>query len=193
MEAKQTYFQKLEETINMVMDSDIAPFAEFNLSTMRLMRKLLFVLSESVPFTPNINKLAEKLDAQRNTILKLLDYMDRAKIIHLLKTAASGISYLQKPEKIYLQNTNFIPLFSPLQPNIGNVRETFFINQVSLVFPVTSPKYGDFFVDNKYVFEIGGSNKTNEQIRGVPDAYLALEIESGVNNRIPLWMFGLLY
>lgn len=193
IEAKQTYFQKLEETINTVMDSDIAPYAEFNHSTMRLMRKLLFVLSESVPFTPNINKLAEKLDSQRNTILKLLDYMHQAQLIHLLKTSASGTSYLQKPEKIYLQNTNFIHLFSPLQPNIGNIRETFFINQVSAVHTVTSPKYGDFFVADKYVFEIGGINKTNEQIRGVPEAYLALEIESGVNNRIPLWMFGLLY
>jgi len=193
MEAKSTYFQKLQETINLVVETDIAPYEELQHSTIRTMKKLLFVLSQTVPFTPNINKLSEKLETPRNTILRLLDYLDKAQIIHLLKTSTKGVSYLQKPEKIYLNNTNFIYLFSPKQANVGNIRETFFLNQLSAMHSITSAKFGDFMVDEHMVFEVGGSNKTNEQIKGVPNSYLALEIEGGNNNRIPLWLFGMLY
>ncbi len=193
LEAKNTYFQKLQETINLVIDTDIAPYEELHHSTTRTMKKLLFALSESVPFTPNINKLSVKLETPRNTILRLLDYLNNAQIINLLKTTTKGVSYLQKPEKIYLHNTNFIYLFSPTQANIGNVRETFFFNQLSAVHSVTAPKFGDFMIDNAIVFEVGGASKTHDQIRGIPNAYLALDIEGGNINRIPLWLFGMLY
>jgi hypothetical protein len=87
----------------------------------------------------------------------------------------------------------FIYLFSPLQPNIGNIREIFFYNQVQAVHQITAPKYGDFMIDDQYVFEVGGANKSMEQIKGVPDAYLALDIEQGSNRSIPLWLFGMMY
>ncbi len=193
LEAKNTYLQKLQETINLVIETDIAPYEELQHSTTRTMKKLLVVLSESVPFTPNINKLSEKLETPRNTILRLLDYMHQAQILHLLRTTTQGVSYLQKPEKIFLHNTNFAYLFSPAKANIGSVRETFFLNQLSALHSVTAPKFGDFMIDSSYVFEVGGATKTNEQIRGVPNAYLALDIEGGNNNRIPLWLFGMLY
>ncbi len=193
LEAKSTYYQKLQETINLVIDTDIAPYEELQHSTTRIMKKLLFVLSESVPFTPNINKLSEKLDTTRNTILRLLDYLHKAQILHLLKTSTKGVSYLQKPEKIYLHNTNFIYLFSPSQANVGNIRETFFFNQLSAIHQVTAPRFGDFMIDDTFVFEVGGANKTPGQIIGIPNAYLALDIEGGNNNRIPLWLFGILY
>lgn len=193
MEAKSTYFQRLQETIRMVIETDIAPYEELQHSTTRTMKKLLVVLSESVPFTPNINKLAERLDAPRNTILRLLDYLHQAQILQLLRANTKDVSYLQKPEKIYLHNTNFAYLFSPDMANVGNVRETFFINQLSASHAVSAPKFGDFLVDDTYVFEIGGASKTNAQIAGLPQAFLALDIEGGNNNRIPLWLFGLLY
>ncbi len=193
LEGTKTYYQKLEETINLVIDTDIAPFEELQYSTTRTMKKLLFVLSQSVPFTPNINKLSQNLEAPRNTILRLLDYMNTAQILLLLKSQAKGDSYLQKPEKIYLQNTNFIYLFSHNKANIGNIRETFFFNQLSAMHNVIAAKFGDFMVDDTYVFEIGGASKTNEQIKGIPNAYLALDIKTGQSTRIPLWMFGLLY
>ncbi|WP_234364374.1 ATP-binding protein [Lunatibacter salilacus] len=104
-----------------------------------------------------------------------------------------GISYLQKPEKIYLQNPNFIYVFSPEMANIGSVRETFFLNQLSAVHSVTAPKFGDFMVDDTYVFEVGGASKTTDQLRGIPHSYLALDIEGGSNRRVPLWLFGMLY
>lgn len=194
LESKIWYSQKLQETIQLVIDTDIAPFEELQHSTVRTLKKLLVVLSESVPFTtPNINKLAEKLETPRNTILRLLDILDQAQILKLLRSATKGISYLQKPDKIYLQNPNFIHLFSPTMANVGNVRETFFINQLSAVHKVTSPKFGDFMVDDAYVFEVGGGSKTTDQIQGIPNAYLALDIESGNGKRIPLWLFGMLY
>lgn len=193
LESGNSYQQQLQETIQLVIDTDIAPFEELQHATTRTMKKLLFVLSESVPFTPNINKLAEKLETQRNTILRLLDILGQARILQLLKTSTKGISYLQKPEKIYLHNPNFIYLFSPNMANIGNVRETFFFNQVGAVHSVTAPNFGDFMVDDAYLFEVGGSSKTGDQIRGIPNAYLALDVEGGSNNRIPLWLFGMLY
>jgi len=193
LEFKSTYFQKLEATINLVIDTDIAPHEDLQHSTTRTMKKLLFVLSESVPFTPNINKLAEKMETTRNTVLKLLDLLHKAQIVQLLKAETKGVSYLQKPEKIYLKNTNFIHLFSPKQPNIGSIRETFFFNQVEMLHTVTSSKFGDFMVDETYTFEVEGANKGSDQIKGVPNAYLALDIPGGSGQRIPLWPFGLLY
>ncbi len=193
LEAKKTYSQKLQETIHLVIDTDIAPYEELQHSTTRTLKKLLYVLSESVPFTPNINKLAEKLETPRNTVLRLIDIMHHAQILQLLRVTTKGVSYLQKPEKIYLQNTNFIYLFSPEKANLGNVRETFFLNQVSVVHTVKAPKYGDFLVDDSYVFEVGGASKTKEQISGVPNAFLAVDVAGGNSNRIPLWLFGMLY
>ena len=193
MEGLQHYFQKLQETLNLVIDTDITPYEELQYNTTRNMKKLLYVISQSVPFTPNVVKLSALLQIPRNSSLKLLDYLNQAQIIHLLKSATKGLSYLQKPEKIYLQNTNFIHLFSPLQPDIGNIRETFFYNQVSVSHQVTAPKYGDFLIDNNYVFEVGGAQKKITQIKGVPNAYLAVDIERGSDQRIPLWFFGMMY
>ncbi|MBI1836001.1 MAG: ATP-binding protein [Flavobacteriia bacterium] len=193
-EGKRVYHQKLQEATNLVIDSDIAPFEELNYTTVRVMKKLLFIISQSVPFIPNISKLAEKLNVSRNTILKLLDILDQAQLISLLHASTDGISFLQKPEKIYLQNTNLSHMFAVEEPNLGNIRETFFFNQLKVKHTITAPKYGDFMVENQYIFEVGGPNKTNKQLRGVPQSYLAIDgIEGGVDNRIPLWIFGFLY
>ncbi len=193
-EGKKVYHQKLQETTNLVIDSDIAPYEELNYSTVRVMKKLLFVISQSVPFIPNVSKLAEKLGVTRNTILKLLDILDKAQLLSLLHASTEGISFLQKPEKIYLQNTNLAYMFAYESPNSGNLRETFFLNQLEVKHQVTAPKYGDFLVDSQYVFEVGGPNKTFKQLQGVPNGYLAIdEIDGGSGNRIPLWLFGFLY
>ncbi len=193
-EGKRVYHQKLQETTNLVIDSDVTPFEELNYTTVRVMKKLLYVISQSVPFIPNISKLAEKMGVTRNTILKLLDILDKAQLLSLLHTSTEGVSLLQKPEKIYLQNTNLSYMFAHESPNVGNIRETFFLNQLQVKHQVTAPKYGDFMVDSTYVFEVGGTSKTSKQIQGVPNAYLAIDgIEGGVGNRIPLWLFGFLY
>lgn len=191
-ENKSVYFQKLSETINLVIDIDIAPFEELNYNTVRTMKKLLYVISQSVPFAPNITKLSERLEAPRNTILRLLDLLHQAKIIKLLNSENEKMSYLKKPEKIFLENTNFMYLFAEGKANIGSVRETFFFNQLGQNHRVTASKWGDFMVDEKYTFEVGGSNKNFKQIKGVPNSYLAIDIENGTGNKVPLWLFGML-
>jgi predicted AAA+ superfamily ATPase len=156
------------------------------------MKKLLHVISQSVPFTPNISKLSERLEAPRNTILRLLDLLHQAKLIKLLNAESEKLSYLQKPEKIFLENTNFVYLFADGKANIGSVRETFFFNQLSQIHRVTASKFGDFMVDEKYTFEVGGPNKNFQQIKGVPNSFLAIDVKNSFGNKVPLWMFGML-
>jgi predicted AAA+ superfamily ATPase len=191
-ENKSLYYQKLLETMNLVIDIDVAPFEELNYTTVRTMKKLLHVISQSVPFTPNISKLSERLEAPRNTILRLLDLLHQAKLIKLLNAEHIKLSYLQKPEKIFLENTNFVYLFADGKANIGSVRETFFFNQLSQIHRVSASKFGDFMVDEKYTFEVGGPNKNFQQIKGVPNSYLAIDVKNSVGNKVPLWLFGML-
>ncbi|MBY5959814.1 AAA family ATPase [Membranicola marinus] len=193
-EVQNAFGQKLLETIDLVLELDIAPYDRLNYSTIRNMKKLVYVLSKSVPFIPNISKLAKKLDTSRNTLLKLLDSLDQARIVSLLRRDTKGVSYLQKPEKIYLQNPNLAYWLSESNPNSGNMRETFFYSQLEPIHQVTSARYGDFLIDDQYVFEIGGPSKTREQIRGLPNAWIAADgIKGGTGNKIPLWLFGFLY
>lgn len=192
-ESKQSYFGKLEKTAHLVIESDITPFEGLNYKTIHSLKKLLFVISQSAPFIPNISKLSTRLEIPRNTLLKLLDILDQAKLIKLLKSGTKGISYLQKPEKIYLENTNLIHLFAQNKPNIGSLRETFFFNQLNYEHQVATSRFGDFMVDDQYTFEIGGPSKGLKQIKGIPLSYLALDIKAGTNKSIPLWLFGFLY
>jgi uncharacterized protein len=190
----ELYFSRLLETTHLVLEMDIGPFEDISYKTVRSMKKLIYIISESVPFTPNISKLAEKLETSRNTVLKILDMLQQAQILNLLYQSVHGISFLQKPEKIYLQNPNLAFALCSSVPNVGNIRETFFMNQVQVSHQVTLPKFGDFMVDDQFVFEIGGPNKTAQQIQGIPNAYLALDqIKIGSGNKIPLWLFGFLY
>ena len=192
-EGLKIYPQKLMEVCNLIIEVDILAYEDINHSTVRNLRKMLYLISQSVPHKPNVSKLAEVLQVSRNTVLKMFDLLHRAQVLHLLKTDAQGNSVLQKPEKIYLQNTNLSYLYTD-KPNAGNIRETFFLNQVFVKHQVLSSRYADFLVDNKYTFEVGGPNKNAAQISGVSQAYLALDgIEIGQGNRIPLWMFGFLY
>jgi uncharacterized protein len=188
------YGQKLQETTNLVLDIDIAPFEDLSYTTVRNMKKLLYIISQSVPFTPNIAKISERINVPRNSILKILDLLAHARIISLLKRETKGMSYLQKPEKIYLQNTNLAWLLSENKPDTGNLRETFFFSQSEVRHQVTSSRFGDFTIDDAYTFEIGGPSKTTEQIKGIPNAYLAADgIKGGSGKKIPLWLFGFLY
>jgi len=188
------YGQKLLETTNMVLDVDIAPYKDLSYSTVRNMKKLLYIIGQSVPFTPNISKISERMNIPRNSILKILYLLSRARVISLLRRDTKRISYFQKPEKIYLQNTNLAWLLSENRPDTGSLRETFFYSQLEVFHNVTSSKFGDFTIDDTYTFEIGGPSKTREQIRGVPNAYIAADgIKGGSGNKIPLWLFGFLY
>jgi hypothetical protein len=157
-------------------------------------KQLLYVISQAVPFKPNISSLADKIQVTRKTILDTIVYLQDAGLLKLIYKNQFGISLLQKPEKIYLENTNFAYALSGSEPNIGNVRETFFLNQLSALHKVTYHDRADFKVDNKYIFEVGGKNKTKSQIVGLENSFVVKDdIAFGVENTIPLWLFGMLY
>ncbi len=191
---KKSYHQKLQQTVQLTLDVDLPAVEPLNYSTVKGMKNLLFVLSQIVPYTPNIQALADKVDSPRNSVLKALHLLERSNILNLLRSSAKGISYLQKPDKIYLENPNLFYVFNNPAPNKGNLRETFFLNQLKVKHEVTSSKFGDFMVNQTYTFEVGGATKTGIQITGVPLAYIAAdEIDYGSQNKIPLWLFGFLY
>lgn len=193
-ESKALYPTRLLEITNLVLEIDLAPFEELSYKTVRSMKKLLYILSESVPFIPNISKLAERLNTSRNTVLKTFDLLEQAKLLLLLRYQTQGVSFLQKPEKIYLHNPNLAFAFSNQAPNRGNLRETFFFNQLQVHHEVSLTKQGDFMLDHTYVIEVGGAHKGGQQLLGIPNAFIAAdEIKTGVGIKIPLWLFGFLY
>jgi predicted AAA+ superfamily ATPase len=146
------------------------------------------------PFTPNMSQLGNQVEIQRSNLLKSLELLERARMLGLLRNADKNLKFLSKPAKIYLDNPNLAYSLGENNANIGNLRETFFFNQLRTVCKVESAKQGDCTVNGKYIFEVGGSGKKFTQIADLPDSYLAVdETEMGFGNKIPLWMFGLLY
>jgi predicted AAA+ superfamily ATPase len=193
-ENKNNYHQRLATTVNLIIESDLPSIERVDYSTIQKLKKLLYVISTSVPFKPNIQKLSEQIHATRGSTLLYLDYLKNAQLLNLLRSETEGISYLNKPDKIYLNNPNLLHALAPENANTGTLRETFFYNQLQQVSKITSSEKGDFRVDKKYIFEIGGKTKTNDQIKDLPNAYIAAdEIEIGLKNKIPLWLFGFLY
>ena len=185
---------KLSKTVNLILEMDLPAVKTIEMYSIRKIKKLLWIISQSAPFTPNITDLARNLEVSRNSLLSYLTILERGGLVNLLKSSTKGINSLAKPEKIYLNNTNHIYAFEANKPDIGNLRETFFFNQLQAVSEVTSSKKADFTINNEYVFEIGGKNKGHEQIVGLKNAYLALDnLEYGFGNKIPLWLFGMLY
>jgi hypothetical protein len=155
---------------------------------------LLYIISESAPFKPNIEKLSERIGIARNTLKEYLFYLGEALLINSLTISGKGISRLSKPEKVFLHHPNLMFALTGSETDTGNLRETFFYNQISVKHLVNHSGRGDFLVDNRLIFEIGGRNKTRKQIAGLGNAYLANDnIESGYLNEIPLWLFGFLY
>lgn len=151
------------------------------------------VIAGNVPLEPNISKLSSQLESTRDQTLKMLYLLDRADLLLLLTEQLKNYKHLVSPKKIYLNNANLMYALSG-KISEGTVRETFFANQVGAVADLTMPKQGDFLADGKYLFEVGGSSKTFDQIAGIPESYLAVDgIETGSGNRIPLWIFGCMY
>lgn len=193
-EDKDSYYQKLSETVNTILEVDLPAVQAIEYPTLLKIKKLFSIISTLVPFTPNISELAVKVDTTRASLTNYLNALKSAKAIIILSKSAQGLTQLSKPEKIYLGNTNYAYAFSGEGADIGNVRETFFIEQVSVVADVTFSTKGDFLVQGKYTIEVGGKDKANSQIKGVGNSFLAKDnIEIGYADQIPLWLFGLLY
>lgn len=194
LEGKDDYFNRLNETLNMILEVELPMLRGLEIAYIPRIKKLLAVIGESAPFIPNITQLAAKIGISRQTLLIYLKYLEDAKLINQLYKKSRGLSVLEKPERILMGNTNLIELFNGENANTGSRRETFVLNQLLHSHKVDFSEESDFFVDSKYTFEVGGKNKKRKQIQEIPDSYIITDdIEFGTDRRIPIWLLGFMY
>jgi hypothetical protein len=193
-ENPNTYFNKLEETINVVIEADLPFVFGIDIKNTIKLKKLVKLICGSEPFEINITKLAQKMEIDRTTLYQYINYLNLGNVFNILKSKTRGDSIFVKPEKIYLHNTNLNYCYCENQ-KIGTIRETFIISQLVYFYDLEYPARGDLIVDKKYTFEIGGKNKDFSQIREIKEnAYLILDdIEAGNKRKIPIWLLGFLY
>lgn len=192
-ESLEDFPSRLRETVTVVIDSDLPAVENVTYETLQKAKKLLMIISEHVPFEPNMSALWRQLSTDNESGLKMLYALDKAQVLALLTAKTKNYKSLTKPDKIFLGNPNLMHALCP-KVDKGNERETFFISQLRVLHDVHYPKQGDFFIDDRYLFEVGGKGKTFEQIADLPDSYLAVDdTEVGSGSRIPLWLFGFLY
>ncbi|MDX2188784.1 MAG: AAA family ATPase [Bacteroidota bacterium] len=193
-EGKSLYHQKLSNTVSLSLEVDLPAIHSITYANVYKLKRLLSFLAMNGPYKPDITKLSGQLEVSRNSLLSFLDYLKGAKVLNLLKTEKGNESIMTKPEKVFLNNTNLMYAIGADVTDIGAIRETFFFNQLAAKNKVGYSEAGDFKVNEKYTFEIGGKSKDSSQIKGIADAYLGIDgIELGMGNRVPLWMFGLTY
>jgi predicted AAA+ superfamily ATPase len=184
---------RLQQIVNQTLETDVPVYAGMNVSTGRKLKQLLAIIAKSVPFKPNMTSIATALSASRNNITDYCLFIEEAGLITQLRNSTGGIKGLGKVDKIYLENTNLIYGLADTNSNKGNIRETFFLNQLKVKQEVISSSVADFFV-GEYTFEVGGKNKGLKQIQGLKNAFIVKDdIELGYLNTIPLWQFGLTY
>ena len=191
-EGLSKYEIKLQEAVNNVIDIDIPAIENIEFESRHKLKRLVAILSTLVPYTPNITDLSVAIDSNRNNTVKYLFLLANAKLLNLVSYKNKTIGDLTKPDKVLLNNTNLSYLYGD-NANIGSARETFFVNQLNAVSNVILAPQGDFMVDN-YTFEIGGKKKPFDQIKDNLNGFIvADDIETGHGNKIPLWLFGMLY
>ena len=192
-ESPEDFPSRLRETVTVVIDSDLPSAQKVTYETLQKVKKLLMIISEHVPFEPNMSELWRQLSTDNESGLKMLYALDKAQVLALLTAKTKNYKSLTKPDKIFLGNPNLMHVLCP-KVDKGNERETFFISQLRVRHDVRCPKQGDFLIGDKHLFEVGGKGKTFEQIADVPDSYLAVDdTEVGSGSRIPLWLLGFLY
>ena len=192
-ESHALYEQRIVEVVNKVLESDWPAVADVSVETVRKAKKMLMVLAASCPQQPNMSALYRELETERNTGLKILAALDQGGLLALVPPKGESLKNLSKPEKIYCDNTNLMYALAP-RINNGTMRETFFFNQIRKEHEALFSGVGDFWVDGKYHFEVGGKGKGFDQIADVPNSFVVNDgVERGVGNKIPLWLFGFLY
>jgi len=189
----ENFTTRLRQVISQTMESDIPLYANMNVSTGRKLLKLLAIIADSVPFKPNFAAISRTIEASKNNISDYFYYIEKAGMIAQLREKTESFLVAGKVEKVYLDNTNLAFCLSEKEPDIGNLRETVFFNQMRVNQKVYRSGKGDFNIDN-LTFEVGGKSKTQKQIEGLKNAYIVKDdIEYGYKNVIPLWAFGLNY
>ena len=185
--------ERLERIVITILENDIPAIEKVEYETIIKTKRLMVILAEMVPFTLNVTTLCSTLGMSRNQLMRLLSLLERSALIRQLFTEAKGLKQLVKPEKILFENPNLMYALTP-QAETGTLRETFFASMLNRNHLLQAPKEGDFLVDGTILFEIGGKGKGFKQIRNIENSYVAADgIEIGFANKVPLWMFGLLY
>lgn len=188
------YHQKLMRTGMLVIDTDITAVTNMSFQSVQKIKKLLGFIAQAVPYKPNISEMAAFIEAKRETVLVYMDLLQRAGLIRSVSLAGKTMGPLSKPEKIYLDNPNLCYALGLSEPNVGTLRETFVLSQLSFRHKIQASVDADFIVDDRYTLEIGGKNKNKKQIKRVKNAWVVADnLEIGNAHSIPLWLFGFLY
>jgi predicted AAA+ superfamily ATPase len=188
------YHQKLMRTGMLVIDTDITAVTNMSFQSVQKIKKLLGFIAQAVPYKPNISEMAAFIEAKRETVLVYMDLLHRAGLIRSVSLAGKTMGPLSKPEKIYLDNPNLCYALGLSEPNVGTLRETFVLSQLSFRHKIQASVDADFIVDDRYTLEIGGKNKNKKQIKRVKNAWVVADnLEIGNAHSIPLWLFGFLY
>ena len=187
------YLRQLNAVINQTIDIDLVNLGLVKQSFTNKLKKLLLIISESNPFELNITKVAANIEVSRNTLYAYLQHLDKGGLVNIVGSSKKGISKLSKPEKLYLNNTNIFYTFAT-ESKIGTIRETFFVSQLKHLHTIEISDKGDFLIDNKFTFEVGGEGKSFKQIKDIENSYLIIDTDSTENQyKIPLWLMGFLY
>lgn len=197
MEGLEDYLSKVHNVIEKVLFEDVAVVYNLRQTTLPILKKILWLVATSNGLIPNIDKMSKNLGVSREMVYNCLEYLSSSGLLNDVYPAGKGNSLIRKPGKIYLNNVNLLNSVYgslKLEGDLGGIRETFFVNQVGSMHKLNTYDQGDFLIDDKWVIEVGGKGKNDKQIRGEQNAYLAVDgIKTGFKNRIPLYLFGLLY
>jgi len=194
LEGVDNYSLKLSNTINLMIETDMPLLLNIDIKYINKLKRFLNLLSSNIPYKPNVSNLAASIGMSWQSVINYLNYLNEAEIIKILYHEGKNLKSLTKPEMIYLHHPNQFYVFNDEISNKGNLRESFFINQLSYLHKVETARFGDFVVNNKYYFEIGGKTKNYNQIANISDSFIVADgIEFGHGNKIPLWLMGFLY
>lgn len=197
MEGLEDYLSKVHNMIEKVLFEDIAVVYNLKQTTLPIMKRILWLVATSNVLVPNIDKISKNLGISREMVYNCLEHLSSSGLLNTILPFGKGNCLVRKPGKIYLNNVNLLNAINgslKVEGDVGGIRETFFVNQVCSMHKVASHEKGDFIIDDKWVVEVGGKSKDDKQIKGETDAYLAVDdIKIGFGNKIPLYLFGLLY
>ena len=192
---EQDYYSRIENVVSFIIDQEMTQFCGVDLAYTRKLKAMLLFLSDNVPYDVSIAKLSSYLEINKNTVLSYLAGMQKAELLNLLYTDNKSVTKMQKPDKVYLHNPNMHYALCS-QEKVGTIRECFVVNQLSSTCHTVEygKNHGDFKVDGRITVEVGGKDKSFEQIAGVPDSYvLADSMEFPIGKKLPLWLVGFLY
>lgn len=194
LEQHVDYLTQVQKVVGMILEIELPQLSNVDVANVRKLRSLLSVVSSGVPFAVDISKMAQTAELNRNTIITYLAHLHRAGLLNLLYSDVVNLKRMQKPDKIYMENSNLLHALSLTAVETGTERETFFVNQLAYHHQIEYSKQGDFVIDRTYTIEVGGQSKDGKQIANVQNAFIASDdIEYALGNKIPLWLFGFLY